>query len=200
MPTQPRLLSLPTLPSLKPLQSLSLPSLKPLQSLSLPSLKPLQSWSLATFRPLQSLLPLLTSRPPPQTMPVIPTVISIQENAVFNDIMLGMAPTTNKLSDIHKTATYNPNIRPSGTFGVNNNVDSNGALYVNVELDLKQIVSLDEVSQILTTNLYLQVSWGDPRLSWNISTYDNVYYITAVASKVYIFIFFLNNFFPFEFQ
>ncbi len=110
-----------------------------------------------------------------------------KENTVYTDIINGRAPTTTSSSNITTNVTYDPNIRPSGTVGENNNVDSNGTLFVNVELDLKQIVSLDEVEQILTTNFYLQVSWGDPRLSWNISKYNNVYYITALASKVSLF-------------
>jgi hypothetical protein len=124
---------------------------------------------------------------------ISPVFDPTNENTVYTDIMSGKAPTTNKFSGIPKDVPYNSNIRPSGTVGVHSNVDSSGALFVNVEMDLKQIVSLDEVGQILTTNFYLQVSWGDPRLSWNSTSYNNVQCITALSSKVAIFLLYNNK-------
>ncbi len=111
-------------------------------------------------------------------------VYSSYDHTIYEDIISGVAPTTHIPSNIVAVKPYNPSVRPNGTVGLNTNIDSNGALYLNVEMDLKQLVSLDEVGQVLTSQFYLQVSWADPRLSWNPASYKNVKYITVLASKV----------------
>ena len=56
---------------------------------------------------------------------------------------------------------YSPLIRP-----VRN---SNETLSVHVSLALSQIISVDEVNQVMKTNVWLQIYWVDYQL-----TYDNI--------------------------
>ncbi|XP_074523221.1 neuronal acetylcholine receptor subunit alpha-7-like [Halichoeres trimaculatus] len=61
---------------------------------------------------------------------------------------------------------YNPLVRP-----VHNDSE---ALTVNFGLTLNQIMDVDEKNQVLTTNLWLKLSWDDAYLKWNPEDYAGV--------------------------
>lgn len=106
--------------------------------------------------------------------------------SIFDDIMSGQAPTTNPDSFITSQIKYNSRLRPIGIYGKNKNIAKTGALLIQVILSLRQIVSLDEKNQILTTSFYLLLSWNDPRLSWKPETYNNIKTITVPASNFWL--------------
>ena len=52
------------------------------------------------------------------------------------------------------SSKYNKNLRPSYT------------TFLYIDLYMKQLMSVDEKTQTITTNSYLNVRWDDPRLKW----------------------------------
>jgi hypothetical protein len=105
---------------------------------------------------------------------------------IYNDIMSGLAPTTVQDYSLISTKTpYNSQIMPPAGSYLAFNRDSNGALPVNIQLSLRQIVSFDEKNQILTTNIYIYLFWSDPRLSWNPANYSDVQMIHIQANKIW---------------
>ena len=71
------------------------------------------------------------------------------------------------------TKNYNKNIRPSDT------------ITIYIKLALKQIVSIDEKNQIMTSNSYVGMTWEDSRLSWNPADFNNVYNILMPTSMLW---------------
>ncbi|XP_029980519.1 neuronal acetylcholine receptor subunit alpha-7-like [Sphaeramia orbicularis] len=63
-------------------------------------------------------------------------------------------------------SSYNPLERP-----VSNDSES---LTVELGLSLMQIMDVDEKNQVLTTNIWLQLSWNDYSLQWNQDDYSGV--------------------------
>ncbi|XP_068427352.1 neuronal acetylcholine receptor subunit alpha-7a [Clinocottus analis] len=61
---------------------------------------------------------------------------------------------------------YNPLVRPVA--------NDSQALTVEFGLILRQIIDVDEKNQILTTNIWLQLSWPDHSLQWNPLDYPGV--------------------------
>ncbi|XP_069657399.1 LOW QUALITY PROTEIN: acetylcholine receptor subunit beta [Haliaeetus albicilla] len=57
-------------------------------------------------------------------------------------------------------ARYRPGVRPAAR-------GPGGRVLVRVGLELAQLVSLDEKHEELTTKVYLDLSWRDPRLQWD---------------------------------
>jgi nicotinic acetylcholine receptor beta-4 len=104
---------------------------------------------------------------------------------VYNDIMDGKAPLTTDDSYINVTNKYNKQLRPTGEIGLNKNINQNGTLKITLTVSLRQIVSLDEKQQIITTSLYLLVKWDDPRLMWDPDQYQTTT-ITVQASLFWI--------------
>ena len=89
---------------------------------------------------------------------------------------------TNEI-DYYKTETilkqrifqgYDKNVKPSQT--------------VNIWFDasLKQIVSLDEKNQILTTSIYLYVNWYDGRLTWNLSDHNDTDSVKVTSTRLWL--------------
>jgi hypothetical protein len=77
-------------------------------------------------------------------------------NHIYRDIQSGLAPTTNpSYSMITSQEAYNPMIMPTNVRGPLKHIDRNGSLKLALVMSLKQIVSLDEKNQILTTSFYL---------------------------------------------
>ena len=74
---------------------------------------------------------------------------------IYRDIQSGLAPTTNPSSLIKTQEPYNSMIIPTGVIGAHQHLDKNGSLKLALVMSLKQIVSLDEKNQILTTSFYL---------------------------------------------
>ena len=59
-------------------------------------------------------------------------------------------------------STYKKSVRPSSE------------VMIYAFISLQQINSVDEKSQTITTNSYLTLLWTDQRLTWNISSYDDL--------------------------
>ena len=59
-------------------------------------------------------------------------------------------------------------------------------VYINLQLQLKQITEVNEISQKITTSSYLFAVWTDPRLMWNPGDYNNATYITIQANKLWL--------------
>nr|XP_041568100.1 acetylcholine receptor subunit beta [Taeniopygia guttata] len=59
----------------------------------------------------------------------------------------------------HLLGRYRPGVRPG--------VPEGGPVWVTVGLELNQLIGLDEKNEEMTTKVYLNLSWRDPRLSWD---------------------------------
>ena len=83
------------------------------------------------------------------------------QNQILKDILSGESPLSDTNSGIKIKIDYNKNIRPKGK--------TENVLKIKISFSLRQIVSLDQINQILTTTSYLKFRWNDPRLIWNSS-------------------------------
>ncbi|KAJ1205343.1 hypothetical protein NDU88_000778 [Pleurodeles waltl] len=72
---------------------------------------------------------------------------------------------------------YNQYIRP-----VENVSDP---VKVHFEVALTQLVNVDEVNQILETNLWLRHIWNDYKLKWNPPDYDGIEFFRVPAEKIW---------------
>jgi len=79
---------------------------------------------------------------------------------ILTDILSGKAPLNSSNSGIDKQIQYNK-VRPIDL------ENPSGPINIYMALSLRQIISLDEKNQILTSSFYLMILWSDPRLSWN---------------------------------
>jgi hypothetical protein len=64
---------------------------------------------------------------------------------------------------------------------------------INLKISLKQIVDLNERDQIITTSSYFFAEWFDNRLTWNLSAYNNTYWISMPSKKIWLPDFFVIN-------
>lgn len=64
---------------------------------------------------------------------------------------------------------------------------------INLKISLKQIVDLNERDQIITTSSYFFAEWFDNRLTWNLTTYNNTFWISMPAKKIWLPDFFVIN-------
>lgn len=80
--------------------------------------------------------------------------------------------------DLFDKKGYNPLIRP-----VKNNNDS---LEISFSLALSQIINVDEVNQVMKTNVWLQVYWVDFQLSWDPFQYGNIESFRIKPDKVWV--------------
>ncbi|XP_061464413.1 acetylcholine receptor subunit alpha isoform X2 [Rhineura floridana] len=99
-------------------------------------------------------------------------------------ILLLLGPAVLVLSSDHETRlvknlfkNYNKCIRP-----VSNHRD---AVNVTVGLQLIQLINVDEVNQIVTTNVRLKQQWNDVNLKWNPEEYGNVKQIRVQSSNLW---------------
>lgn len=90
------------------------------------------------------------------------------------------------LSHITRSSNYNINVRPTGKNGTDNNVDKNGALIIKIMLSYRQLINLDEKSQVLTSSFYIMIKWSDPRLKWEPNNYGNINKIIVPANKFWL--------------
>ncbi|XP_059829844.1 neuronal acetylcholine receptor subunit alpha-6 [Hypanus sabinus] len=72
---------------------------------------------------------------------------------------------------------YNQYIRP-----VENVSDP---VMVQFEVSMSQLVKVDEVNQIMETNLWLRHIWNDYKFRWNPVDYDGIKYIRVPADKIW---------------
>jgi nicotinic acetylcholine receptor beta-4 len=106
---------------------------------------------------------------------------------ILQDILNGKTPLTiQNESYILNETKYDQFLRPTGVAGKNKNIDKDGTLIITIILTLRQLVSLDEKNQILTTSFYMFLKWGDPRLMWNSTKYKNITSIIAPSSKFWL--------------
>ena len=71
------------------------------------------------------------------------------------------------------TTVYNSKIRPNTT------------VLITMSMSLKQIVSIDEKNQIMTSNSLLSLQWTDTRLSWDPKNYNNASEILIPVNKLW---------------
>ena len=76
---------------------------------------------------------------------------------------------------------YSSKVRPSET------------VKIEMMLNLKQIVAIDEKNQIMTSSSTLQLFWNDTRLEWNSSSYHGVSEILVPLSNLWVPDFFVIN-------
>ncbi len=57
---------------------------------------------------------------------------------------------------------------------------------IYLTLDFKQITSIDEKSQIMTSSSYLITTWIDPRLTWDPKDYNSITKIVVKANKIWV--------------
>jgi nicotinic acetylcholine receptor beta-4 len=105
---------------------------------------------------------------------------------IYDDIMSGKSAYNNDFSNVFTLHRYNRKMRPTGSITKTNNTDKNGSLKIIVKLSLKQIISLDEKNQILTTSFDLHLSWTDHRLTWEPVLYNNITAITVPATDFWL--------------
>ena len=55
-----------------------------------------------------------------------------------------------------------------------------------LKISLRQIISVDEKNQIMTSSLYLTTKWTDPRLDWNASNFNGVDNILIPAKTLWL--------------
>uniref|UniRef100_A0A1I7T984 Neur_chan_LBD domain-containing protein n=1 Tax=Caenorhabditis tropicalis TaxID=1561998 RepID=A0A1I7T984_9PELO len=73
---------------------------------------------------------------------------------------------------------YNKAVRP-----VHNASD---ALKVKFGANLCRLIDVDEVNQVLTTSLWLEMQWYDKKLTWNPSDWGGVEYIHIPSDQIWI--------------
>ncbi|CAK6442361.1 unnamed protein product [Pipistrellus nathusii] len=72
---------------------------------------------------------------------------------------------------------YNEIIRPVA--------NASDAVIVQFEVSMSQLVKVDEVNQIMETNLWLKQIWNDYKLKWNPSDYDGAQFLRVPAQKIW---------------
>ena len=70
--------------------------------------------------------------------------------------------------------------------GYDRTVTPVGQIQLDVKLYLRQIISLEEKTQTMTTNSYIVQEWVDPRLVWTPATYSDTQKIIIQAKKIWL--------------
>ncbi|KAG8445044.1 hypothetical protein GDO86_009982 [Hymenochirus boettgeri] len=81
------------------------------------------------------------------------------------------------LNHIFYEKGYKKDVRPV------KNIDETVDVYL--ALTLSNLISLKEADETLTTNVWVELSWYDPRLSWNESEFHNITIIRVPPSMVW---------------
>ncbi|XP_064293680.1 LOW QUALITY PROTEIN: acetylcholine receptor subunit beta-like [Phalacrocorax carbo] len=76
-------------------------------------------------------------------------------------------------------ARYRPGVRPAAA-------GPGGRVLVRVGLELAQLVSLDEKHEELTTKVYLDLSWRDPRLQWDPRAHGGLGVLRVPAQRLWL--------------
>ncbi|XP_053908678.1 acetylcholine receptor subunit beta [Cuculus canorus] len=72
---------------------------------------------------------------------------------------------------------YRAGVRPRGP---------GGAVEVRVGLELAQLISLDEKHEELTTKVYLDLGWQDPRLRWDPQTHGGLRVLRVPSEQLWL--------------
>uniref|UniRef100_A0A672JSU6 Cholinergic receptor, nicotinic, epsilon n=1 Tax=Salarias fasciatus TaxID=181472 RepID=A0A672JSU6_SALFA len=100
---------------------------------------------------------------PPSISPLfLQTVESNEESILIRDLF----------------KSYNKNIRPV--------VHPEDKVTVHIMLTLTNLISLNEKEETLTTNVWLEIQWSDPRLAWNTSDYFGIDIIRVPCTTVWL--------------
>ena len=86
-------------------------------------------------------------------------------------------------SDYHKIETT---LKKAIFQGYDKNVKPSKKVDIWFDTSLKQIVSLDEKNQILTTSIYLYVNWYDGRLTWNLSDHNDTDSVKVTSTRLWL--------------
>ena len=62
----------------------------------------------------------------------------------------------------------------------------NDTVTIKLNLQLKQIITVNDFSQIISTSSYLVAAWNDSRLIWDPRNYSNTSLITVPASNLWM--------------
>ncbi|XP_028650842.1 acetylcholine receptor subunit delta [Erpetoichthys calabaricus] len=82
------------------------------------------------------------------------------------------------INHLFKERAYNKEVRP---------VESQEqAVDVFLGLTLSNLISLKEVDETLTTNVWVEHGWNDTRLSWNTSEFDDITILRLPSSMVWL--------------
>ena len=81
-----------------------------------------------------------------------------------------------------KAQKYLKKIRPIGL----NESDPLKPLIIKLMISYRQLISLDEKNQILTSSFYLLLNWADYRLTWEPSDYGNVKEVITSANDFWL--------------
>ena len=60
------------------------------------------------------------------------------------------------------------------TKGYEKSVRPTSQTEIELQLALKQLIDVNEKTQIITTSFYLFILWDDPRLKWNSSAFNEI--------------------------
>ncbi len=71
------------------------------------------------------------------------------------------------------------------TSGYNSKIRPNTTVHITMSMSLKQIVSIDEKNQIMTSSLFLSLQWNDTRLSWNPEHFNNDHEIMLPVHRLW---------------
>ncbi|XP_052098173.1 neuronal acetylcholine receptor subunit alpha-2-like [Mytilus californianus] len=105
-------------------------------------------------------------------MPALAILISS-----FFVICLGRIPDEQKLLEV-LLKDYNPGARPV--------FNASHILLAKFGLTLIQISDMDEVNQVLTTNVWLEQEWIDERLVWNPADYNGLEILRMPCEKIWL--------------
>ena len=70
--------------------------------------------------------------------------------------------------------------------GYNKNVRPTRLTRICVLLRLKKLISIDEKTQIMTSSIYLRISWLDPRLEWKLKNNESLDYMLMPAKSLWL--------------
>ena len=82
------------------------------------------------------------------------------------------------LYDLFQRNSYNPLIRPV--------INTTDTLTIYFNLALSQIVTVDEVNQMIKTNVWLQIYWQDYQLGWDPGEYGGLSSIRVPSDMVWV--------------
>jgi len=73
---------------------------------------------------------------------------------------------------------YNPLVRPV--------INDSDAVKIQLGVTLQAIVEVDEVNEILISDVWFNLNWNDPYMKWNASEYGNIDDIRLPPSKIWM--------------
>jgi hypothetical protein len=103
---------------------------------------------------------------------IVLVISSFAVSIVYCQLSLNQQAENKLVTNLFKN--YSRTVRPDVT------VD------ISVSIQLKQIISLDEKNQILSTTSFISQKWFDPRLSWDTALNDNIEVIMVSLKNIWL--------------